>query len=1015
MRFTDIFIKRPVLAIVLSALFLISGIQALVKLELRQFPEVEKSVITVATAYPGASAETVQAFVTDTLQRRIAGARDIDYLSASSEPGVSTIQIHVRLNSDTNRVLNDVIAKIGEAKFELPREIEDPVVTTSQGDDAMMYIGFTSSQLDNAQITDYLFRSIQPELATLEGVGQARILSGTVYAMRIWLEPEKLAGYNLTATDISDAVQRSNVRASAGNIKSDWTKVSVDVETDINSPALFGEIVIRQTDNQRVTLADVARIEMGNENYDVSVSADGKPAVFVSITPAPGANPLDVAKRVKSTLEQLRPEMPGDLSFNADSDASIYISEAINQVGMTLLEATLIVIGVILLFLGSWRVVIIPLVAIPLSLVGVLFGLWVVGFSINLLTLLAMVIAIGLVVDDAIVVVENIHRHIEDGATPYEAAIAGARQVALPVVAMTVTLAAVYVPIAFVGGLTGTLFSEFALTLAGAVLVSGVIALTLSPMMCAYLLKPAREQGRLADWLDHQFHLLDRVYHRAVSACLRHRGAVWLFAGAVFLSIPVAFLLVQRELAPEEDNSSIFVVAIPPDYANIDYVDAFSQQMADVWRSIPEVRTAWQVNRDQQIFGGLELELWGDRERSQDAIIAEAQSKYAQIAGLEIYTFPWPALPGIESGLPINFVIASTDDYEALDRVAQSVLTKAQESGLFIFANKSIRYSRPELNIQIDRKQAAALGIDMADIAATLQVLLGESEINRFALGGRAYKVIAQAEEGSRLTGADLAQYYVRAVSGDMVPLSSVISVSTVVKPNSRSQYQQLNSVSIQGLPMPPNTLGDGLAFLEQALIESAPTGYRAGYEGESRRYMQEGNSFVWLFGSSLLLMYLVLAAQFNSFRDPLVVLVSVPLSIFGALIPLVLGVETLNIYTQVGLLTLIGLISKHGILIVDFANQLEQQGQDRMTAVANAATLRLRPILMTTFATVLGVLPLVLSDGAGAASRFAIGLMVAAGMCVGTLFTLFVLPTFYPRIRASKKMAQRSSTGSAI
>lgn len=999
MSFTDVFIRRPVLAIVISALLFVAGMQSFNRLDLRQFPEVEKSLIMVQTPYPGASAETVQAYVTDALQRRIAGARGIDYLTSSSAPGMSTIQVHVRLNEDTTMVLNEVIAKINEAKFELPREIEDPVVTTSQGDDAMMYIAFTSEQLNTKQITDYLHRAVQPELATIDGVGQAQVMSGSVFAMRIWLQPEKLAAYKVTAAEVNRALQRNNVRAAPGGVESAWTRTSVDVETDIEDPNLFSEIIIRQTGDQRIRLKDIARVELGSERYNVTVYSDGEAAVFVSITSAPGANPLAVAQRVKQKLAEIAPEMPADLSADADSDASIYIERAIQEVGMTLVEATLIVIAVILLFLGSWRVVLIPLVAIPLSLIGVLFGLWLVDFSVNLLTLLAMVIAIGLVVDDAIVVVENIHRHIEEGQTPFNAALQGAREVALPVIAMTLTLAAVYAPIAFVGGLTGTLFSEFALTLAGAVIVSGLIALTLSPMMCSKILRPLKEQGKAADWVDLQFHRLDHVYRRGVDACLANRGAVWLFAGVIFLSLPVAFLLAQRELAPEEDNASIFVFASPPDYANIDYVNAYTQQMIDLWRTIPEIRTAWQVNQQDQIFGGLELKLWDERQRHQSEILAEAQAKYSTVGGLEIYTFAWAALPGVDAGLPVNFVVASTDDYVALVGVAEALLAKARESGKFIFVNKSVRHSRPELKVQIDREQAAALGVEMPEIADTLQTLLGDAEVGRFAIEGRTYRVIPQADDDFRLSGSNLSQYYVRSLSGQMIPLSAVISVSTVVQPNVRSQYQQLNSITIQGMMMPPNTLGDGLSLLEQELKAIAPKGYRAGYEGESRRYIQEGNSFLYLFGASLVLIYLVLSAQFNSFRDPLVVLVSVPLSLFGALLPLALGYETLNIYTQVGLLTLVGLIAKHGILIVDFANRLEQEGKDRFKAVAEAATLRLRPILMTTFATVLGVVPLLLADGAGAASRFAMGLMIAAGMCVGTLFTLFVLPTFYPRL----------------
>jgi multidrug efflux pump len=704
--------------------------------------------------------------------------------------------------------------------------------------------------------------------------------------------------------------------------------------------------------------------------------------------------------------------MPADLEVTLDFDGSIYIREALGKVAETLLEAAVIVVLVILMFLGSLRVVAIPLVAIPLSLVGVLFPIWLMGFSINLLTLLAMVISIGLVVDDAIVVVENVHRHIENDEPPLEAALKGARQVALPVVAMTVTLAAVYFPIAFLGGLTGALFTEFALTLAGAVLVSGVIALTLSPMMCAYVLTSHGEQSAAANWLDGQFTRLHDRYRVLLSLCLENRGAVLLFAGFILLSLPVLISLTQSELAPEEDNGGLLVVATPPDYSNLEYTEYFLDQMVDVWKKIPEVSHSWQINSPNQVLGGLELHLWDERERTQQEVQVEAQAGFASVSGLEIVTFGTSDLPGSDSGLPVNFVVSSTAGYRELDRVAEEVLSKARQSGLFAFVNKTLRYSRPEISVSIDRDLAARLGVSMQDIGDTLQIMLGESEANRFSLEGKSYKVIPQAEPGFRLTKEWLQRYYLRTDSGDLVPLSTVIDLDQRVEPNTLKQYQQLNSATIQGFMMPPHALGTGLDFLKETLEEVAPIGYRPGYEGASRRMIQESQSFGLLFAASLVFIFLVLSAQFNSFRDPLVVLVSVPLSIFGAVVPLALGFGTLNIYTQVGLLTLIGLISKHGILIVDFANELVATGMDRRQAVLEAAALRLRPILMTTFATVLGVAPLLLGVGAGASSRSSIGLMIAAGMVVGTLFTLFVLPVFYlPLISAERRGARGSAS----
>lgn len=996
MKFTDIFIQRPVLAMVIAAVMLLVGIQAGTQLSLREYPEVEKSQIFVRAVYPGASARTVQGFVTTPLQRRIAAAKGVDYVTSESNPGLAQISVYVRLGENSTDVLTEVITKINEARFELPREVEDPVVSNRTGGDGMMYLALLSDQMSVQQTTDYAIRTIQPVLSTVEGVGEARMLSSGVFALRIWLNPAKMAAYDVTAKDINDAVRRENYISAAGTTRGELVRASVDAETDVQNPEKFADIVVRQEGDKRVRLGDVAEIELASDTYESAAYSSGKETVFIAITEAPGANPLEVASRVKSKVKEIETQLPADMTIFLDSDLSIYIREGLEEVGKTLIEASMIVVLVILLFLGSLRVVAIPIVAIPLSLVTVLFLVWLMGFSINLLTLLAMVIAIGLVVDDAIVVVENVHRHIEEGKQPREAALIGAREVALPVIAMTLTLVAVYLPIGFLGGLTGVLFSEFALTLAGAVVISGVIALVLSPMMCAHLLVDNAHQGKIANWLDQKFDLLHRQYERVLEMCLNNRGAVVLFALVVFCSLPLFYQLAQKELAPDEDSGSIFAMATPPDYSSLEYTTYFLDQMVDVWKTVPEVSHSWQVNNPNRVFGGVELVPWSERERSLEDVRQELQAKYDKISGLQIFTFGAGGLPGADSGLPLQFVISSNADYKELDRVSEEVLQKARQSGIFAFVTKDLRYSRPEITVRIDRELAARLGISMEDIGQTLQIMLGEAETNRFSMEGRSYKVIPQADKGFRLTKEWLERYYVRTAGGALVPLSTVVTLGQKVEPNSLKQFQQLNSVTIQGFVLPPNTLGDSLDFLEQALEEVAPTGFRVDYQGASRRFIQESQGFLLLFSTSLVFIYLVLAAQFNSFRDPLIVLVSVPLSLFGAIVPLALGLATLNIYTQVGLLTLIGLISKHGILIVDFANRLVSEGYDRKTAVLKAAALRLRPILMTTVATVLGVLPLVLAFGAGANSRFAIGLMIAAGMSVGTLFTLFVLPTFY-------------------
>ncbi len=1015
MRFTDIFIRRPVLAIVVSSLLLMLGLQSIAQLKVRQFPDVEKSLIQVRTSYPGASARTVQGFVTDPLQRRIAAAEGVEYMTSTSDPGISRIKVMVRLGEDATQVMTEVIAKVNEAKFELPREVLDPVVTTAFGDDAMMYMAFLSDEMSIQQINDYVRRNIQPELSTVEGVGEAKVLSDREFAMRIWLDPSRMAAFGVTATDVTDAVREQNVIAAAGTTRGPLVSASVDAETDMQSPDDFAAIVVRQNEERRVRLSDVAELELASATYDSAAFSSGHDTIFLSVTPAPGANPLEVADRVKSIMPRLSEGMPADLKVFYDSDASIFIKEALREVGSTIAEAAAIVILVILVFLGSFRVVLIPLIAIPLSLIGVMFMVWTMGFSINLLTLLALVIAIGLVVDDAIVVVENVHRHIEEGMQPFDAALTGAREVALPVIAMTLTLAAVYAPIGFLGGLTGVLFSEFALTLAGAVVVSGIVALTLSPMMCAYFLKGHGDQGSAADWLDARFESLHNGYKRLLSKCLDNRGAVILFAGVILLSLPALLMIAQKELAPEEDNGSLFIVATPPDYASVDYVNQYLDDIIAVWKKIPEVTHSWQVNNPGQVFGGVELAPWSQRERTQQEVQADLQAGFSKISGLQIFTFGWPSLPGTDSGLPVNFVIASTADYAELDAVSEEVLNRARNSGLFAFVLKSLRYSRPEITVQIDRDLASRLGITMQDIGDTLQVMLGEAETNRFTMDGRSYKVIPQADRGFRLTKEWLERYYLRTENGELVPLSTVISLNQRVEPNSLTQYQQLNSVKLEGMMIPPNSLGTGLEFLSNALDEVAPVGYRAGHEGESRRFVQETDSFALLFAISLMFIYLVLAAQFNSFRDPFVVLVAVPLSLFGAIVPLAMGFATLNIYTQVGLLTLIGLISKHGILIVDFANKKVAEGMERREAVLDAAAMRLRPILMTTFATVLGVLPLLIASGASSASRNAIGLVITTGMLVGTLFTLFVLPSFYlPFLKTRPAPQPEALSGSA-
>ncbi len=1004
MSFTDIFIRRPVLAIVISSLLLLFGLAAASKLSVREFPEMERSVITIGTSYPGASARTVQGFVTTPLQARIAGARGIEYMTSSTDPSYSEIKVYVRLGENSSDVLSEVIAKVNEARQELPREIEDPVIYTTAGGDYLIYLAFYSRQLSISQVADHVLRNVKPELSTLPGVGATHIFGDKQPAMRIWLDPVRMAALGVTAEDVNAAIRRDNYLAATGATEGELVRVEVDAHTDMQTPEAFAALTVRQVGDERVRLGDVARVELAAENSDFRSFSSGRDAIFIGISPSPDANPLEVSRAVKGALPRLRANLPADMEMLLDWDGSIAIEAALGEVATTLLEAGLIVILVIYLFLGSMRVVLIPLVTIPLSLIGVLFFLFTMGFSLNLLTLLAMVIAIGLVVDDAIVVVENVHRHIEQGSSPLEAALAGARQVAWPVVAMTLTLAAVYAPIAFIGGLTGALFSEFALALAGAVLISGLVALTLSPMMCSRVLRDREHQGRFADWLDHRFDALLSGYRHLLGHCLANRGAVLLLATGILAAVPALFFLAQRELAPEEDSGGMYVLSTPPQYANKEYTTYFLNQLVDLWKQTPEASHSWQVSMGNFNLGGITLTPWEERERTQQEIQAELQQRFNTVAGLEVFVFGSPPLPGSDAGLPVSFVVAATSDFQEVEKTGRRLLEAARASGLFLYITQTLEFSRPEVQVEVDRERAARLGISMEAIGQTLGTMLGERETNRFTLEGRSYKVISQAAPGFRLTAEELENYYLRTAGGELVPLSAVISLHTTVEPNALTQYQQMNSTTLQGIMMPPNSVGTGLAFLQEKLREIAPPNFRDGYTGSSRRLIQETASFPQLFSLSLILIYLVLAAQFNSFRDPFVVLVSVPLSIFGAIVPIALGAATLNIYTQVGLLTLIGLISKHGILIVDFANRLARQGLARHDAVLQAAALRLRPILMTTFATVLGVWPLLIATGAGANSRFSIGLTITAGMLVGTLFTLFVLPTFYLPFRAARR-----------
>jgi len=1024
MKFTDLFVHRPVLASVISLLILLVGLRAIASLEVRQYPQTQDTVVTVTTSYPGANSELVKGFITTPLQQAIAEANGIDYLFSRSTQGRSTIEAHMELNYDPNAAVAEIQAKVASQRNVLPDESDDPVIDATTGDrTALMYLAFYSESMLPSQITDYLLRVVQPQLQAVPGVAKAELIGNKIFAMRVWLDPRRMAALGVTANDVRDVLRANNYLAGIGQAKGDYTAINLTATTDLASEDDFRNLVVRSSEGTLVRLADIATIELGAEDYDSTNWYKGKPAIFIGVEQAPGANPLTVAQRVRDLMPELRKQLPEGLDGHIPYDASVFIEDSINEVFKTLIEAVGIVLVVIYLSLGSMRAAIVPAVAVPLSLVGGAFLMLLMGFSVNLLTLLAMVLAIGLVVDDAIIVVENVHRHIEEGKPRFEAALMGARELALPIIAMTTTLVAVYAPIGFMGGLVGTLFTEFAFALAGAVLISGVVALTLSPMLSSKVLKPHGQQGRFEQWVEHWFTGLAARYQRMLHGMLDALPATLLFGAVVLVSIFFMFVTSKNELAPVEDQSILFFQATAPQTSTIEYNEAYTRQIVDVFESIPEYHESFFLlgrGEPSTTFGGFKMQPPSLRPRSQMEVQPELQAKLQNIAGFQIAIFPRPSLPGSGGGLPVQFVIKSEGGYEELDQVADQLIGRAMGSGRFMFLMKELQYSRPRSTLVIDRDRAGDLGISMADIGRNLATLLGGNDVNRFSLEGRSYKVIPQVAREFRLQPDMLKDYYIRPGSGELVNLSagltatdavreigaaplvsldSFIHLEETVEPNQRTQFQQLNSLTVQGVMSPRVPLGDALAFLEDAASEIFPRGFTWDYSGGSRQYAQQGSALIITFFLSIMVIYLVLAAQFESWRDPVIILVSVPMSIAGALAFITLGVgtATINIYTQVGLITLIGLIAKNGILIVEFANQLQiTQGLNKREAVERAAAIRLRPILMTTVSMIVAMVPLLTASGPGAVSRFHIGLTIATGLGIGTLFTLFVVPAVY-------------------
>ncbi|MCP5442343.1 MAG: efflux RND transporter permease subunit [Chromatiaceae bacterium] len=1017
--FTDLFIRRPVLAIVVNLLILIAGLSAWNSLSVRQYPLSENASVQITTVYVGASAELVRGFITTPLERAIAAAEGIDYVESKSLQGISIINARLKLNYDSTKALTDISAKVDQVRNDLPAEAQVPAISVQSADSevAAAYLSFWSEILSPEQITDYLVRVVQPRLSAVTGVQRIEIFGARTFAMRIWLRPERMAALHISPSQVREALTANNYLAAVGNTKGSLVQTYLAANTDMHNPAEFRRLVIYQQDGAIVRLQDIAEVELGAEDYDTVVRYSGDTAVFAGVFTQPNANVIEVIDDVRAELGKLKQEMPSGLDASIGYDASQYVSDAIHEVTVTLSETLLIVVIVIFLFLGSVRSVLVPVMAIPVSLIGGIFLMQTFGFTLNLLTLLAIVLSVGLVVDDAIVVVENVERHLREGRTPREAAMLGARELVTPIIAMTLTLVSVYIPIGLQGGLTGALFREFAFTLAGAVAISGVVALTLSPTMSAKLLRSTEDEERgLTGWLNHHFDRLQAAYGRALGGTLNARPAVYLVWLVVSLCTIPMYNFSPNELAPVEDQSVLFGIINVAANATADQNMVYGAASEQVMLEVPEAALTFQLLFPPSIgatigadgFSGVVVKPWAERGRTVAAMVPEVQAQVSKIPGIQVFITMPPALPG-GSNFPVELVITSTADADRLLEFARILQQKATASGLFAFPpDIDLKIDQPQATVVFDRDKLADLGLNLSQVGADLAVATGGNFVNRFNMDGRSYKVIPLLSRIDRLNSEQLRNIYVANPAGAMVPLSSVAHIEHSVVPRSLNRFQQLNAVKLSGVST--RTLDEALTFLENAAAEILPSGYSIDYTGESRQLRTEGNKFVPAFSMAILMIFLVLAVQFNSFRDPLVILAgSVPLAMFGALIFTVLKMPdpniphwtsgwttTMNIYAQVGLVTLVGLIAKNGILIVEFANKLQEDGVAKLEAIRDAAMIRLRPVLMTSVATVAGHFPLVLVTGAGAEARNSIGLVLVGGMAIGTVFTLFVVPSIY-------------------
>jgi multidrug efflux pump len=1017
MKFTDIFIRRPVLACVISLMLLVIGLKAFYALPILEYPKTENAVVTITTVYYGADPETVAGFVTTPLENAIAQANGIDYLASNSRSGTSTITANLILNFDPDKAITEITAKINSVLNQLPAGVQQPTLSVAIGQslDALI-IGFASDDLSPNQITDYLVRNVQPRLQAVPGVQTAELLGGQNFALRAWLDPAKLDAYGLSAADVNAALASNNVIAGIGTTKGQMVQFNLTASTNLHSAEEFRNLVIKQVNGGIIRLGDVANVTLGSDDYESSVEYNGKKGVYLGIQTVPSASLLAVVNGVKAVLPSIQQQLPNGLSGDVIYDSTVFVNSSIHEVERSLAETVLIVTLVVFAFLGSPRSVIIPVVTIPLSLIGTFAVMLVLGFSINLLSLLALVLAIGLVVDDAIIVVESVNRHLEEGMRPRDAAMRAAHDLANPIIAMTIVLIAVYVPIGFQGGLTGALFTEFAFTVVGAVTMSAIVALTLSPMMCGFLLRPHAQgqmrglSDRFSALIDRLFSRLQRWYERRLRGSLRTLPVTLLFGAIVIGSIYFLYGSASSELAPQEDQGVVILLPTSAPDATLQQQQLYGDQAQAIMEKIPEADQSFQVISPIQSISGITLKPWDQRKRDATTIQTQLQNELSAIAGQRIVAFLPPALPGAE-GLPIQYVLKSTQPIAILYPQAQKFLADAAASGLFIFVDSDLKVDAPQSVIEIDRDKAAQLGLSMSQVGTALGGLLGGAYTNYFSLGTRSYKVISQVQQRSRLTIDQVMRYQIATINGAPIPISAIARVRQETVPQTITHFQQQNSATISGVPTPGVSQAEALQALQAIAARDLPRDVLIDYAGPLRQFVQESSGFVATFGLAFIIIFLALAALFESFRDPLVILVSIPMSIAGALvfISLGLGGASLNIYTEVGLVTLMGLISKHGILIVEVANEAQRSGRSKVDAIVYAAGVRLRPILMTTAAMVLGVVPLITATGAGAASRFNMGLVIASGLAIGTLFTLFVLPAVYLVIAA------RHSTQEAV